>query len=340
MSRRRRRPVRLSARARLVRAALGASFAGLLLFVAEVALRLTGISPAYQADRLGGWRFAANLDDHQILGANEPHDFRVSSNDAGLRTHLPREKTPGVTRIAVMGDSKVFGWGVGDDEGVGEALEQALGPGFEVLNAGQPGYSTTQAAWLFEETVVDWQPDLTIVWQSMHDFNRTLVSDREHLHGGATPTAWARVLLARHSRIYTLLRKQLYTEAERIQLLPQQATNDTARVQRVSDDDRRANFDRIRELSAAWGGELAIGLLPFYRDLSTAPGSTAQPREGQPFATRYAEEHELLLLDVRTCCGPDVDALVFPFDHGHLTAEGNRRVGVAAAPLVAAWLER
>jgi len=50
-----------------------------------------------------------------------------------------------VTRVAVLGDSFVFGSGVRQDEPVTRRLAALLGPSFEVINLGVPGYGTDQA---------------------------------------------------------------------------------------------------------------------------------------------------------------------------------------------------
>jgi lysophospholipase L1-like esterase len=50
-----------------------------------------------------------------------------------------------------------------------------------------------------------------------------------------------------------------------------------------------------------------------------------------PWHREYAAERGVPLLDVRHCCGPDADAMVFPFDKWHLNARGNDAVARAFA---------
>lgn len=322
-------------KSRLARAALGFAFALVVLYLVEVALRIAGFGPAYEAGASGSWRMTPHLDGRPLQGPRDAHSFRVSTNDEGLRTTLPRARTEGVARVAIMGDSTVFGWGVDDGGTVAEGLQAGLDaarPGAaEVLNAGQPGYSTTQVAWLFEEVVADWRPDRTVVLVSMHDANLVLVSDRELLDGGATLAARARVAIVSRSRIYQVLRQSLWPLTDRPMLLPDQHTGEP-RVRRVSDDERTLALDAMRARAAEWGGEVLVGFLPFLADLERGPGD----RPALPWAHAYVAANGGGLVDVRGCCRGR--ALVLPDDPGHLTAAGNRQAGFAAAAPVAASL--
>jgi hypothetical protein len=73
-------------------------------------------------------------------------DGRQCFNSKGLRgtkEHAPRP-APGVLRVALFGESFVYGEEVSDGEEFGSALE-ALDPGIEVLNFGVSGFGTDQA---------------------------------------------------------------------------------------------------------------------------------------------------------------------------------------------------
>jgi lysophospholipase L1-like esterase len=316
---------------------LGCAFAAVLLYLGEVGLRIAGVEPAYRAGASGSWRMTPNLDGRGLRGPRDGHDFKVTTNADGLRTTLTKERTPGVKRVAVMGDSTVFGWGVDDGGALSDGLQAEVAaamPGaVEILNAGQPGYSTTQAAWLFDTVVADYTPDRVIVFIPMHDFNRVLVSDRELLDGGSDARAKARVLLASHSRIYQLLRQQIWPLTDTAMLLPDQDTGEP-RVPRVSDEERARGFDAMRARLATWGGELMVGFLPFHADLVGRGGD----RIGVRWAQEYTSSYGSSVVDVRACChGED---LVLADDRGHLSAEGNRQVGVAVAPYVIRTLSR
>jgi hypothetical protein len=75
----------------------------------------------------------------------EPWQEDLRTNALGFRDVAHGEKAAGVTRIAVLGDSFVFGSGVKQDETLTRRLAARLGPSFEVINLGVPGYGTDQA---------------------------------------------------------------------------------------------------------------------------------------------------------------------------------------------------
>ena len=94
------------------------------------------------------------------------HEVRI--NALGMRDR-PRAsaKRRGVFRILALGDSQLFGWGVGQEESFAPVLERLLavrGPGdFEVLNAGVPGYNTVMEARVFERRAEEVAPDLVLI---------------------------------------------------------------------------------------------------------------------------------------------------------------------------------
>jgi lysophospholipase L1-like esterase len=70
------------------------------------------------------------------------------------------------TRIAVFGDSFVFGWGVGDGETLPARLDQVLDSGssrFHVMNLGIPGYGPGRSALLLRERALDLDPDVILL---------------------------------------------------------------------------------------------------------------------------------------------------------------------------------
>ncbi|MDP2311241.1 MAG: SGNH/GDSL hydrolase family protein [Pseudomonadota bacterium] len=328
-------------RSRLARLVLGLAFACVVLYLGEVGLRIAGVAPAYRSGESASWRMTPNLRASSLRGPRDGHAFIVTTNADGLRTALPKERAPGVMRVAVMGDSTVFGWGVDDGASIADGLQAALQApvdgapprAVEVLNAGQPGYSTTQAAWLFDEVVAAYTPDRVIVFVTMHDFNKVLISDRELLEGGSTTAARVRILLASNSRMYQLLRQSMWVSTEKVMLLPHEDTGEP-RVDRVSDAERARGFDAMRATLATWGGELLIGFLPFHADLVGQGGD----RIGVDWAHAYGKAHDVAVIDARACCGSHSGALVLADDFGHLAAEGNLKVGASMAPAVRASL--
>jgi lysophospholipase L1-like esterase len=300
--------------------------------LAEVGARLSGVTPAYRPDSMGQWRMTPNLNAHRMEGMREAHDFTISTNLDGLRTRLPHARTPDTFRVALMGDSTVFGWGVADSESIAAVAEAEFHrrglTHVEVLNAGQPGYSTGMAGWLFKEALAAYQPDLTIVFVSMHDFNRTLISDIERVRGPRGVRASVRSFSVRNVALYEMLRRKIYPLADRAQVLPHERSEE-GRVPRVSENERVEVLDGMNQHAARWGGRVAVGFLPFYVDLQRDASVPDAGRPGLTRAIEWSRSNDTPVLDLRRCCGPEADSLTFSFDRGHLNARGNRVVGEA-----------
>jgi len=90
----------------------------------------------------------------------------------GLDEYGPRQ--PAVARIACMGDSVTFGYGVGDGEAFPAVLQRLLeerrnGP-VEVVNAGTPGHSSAFGLAVAMRKVPELQPDVAVISYGINDF--------------------------------------------------------------------------------------------------------------------------------------------------------------------------
>lgn len=101
-----------------------------------------------------------------------PGHFAVTVSINAQRFRARREYAPapppGVTRLAVLGDSLAFGWGAEDDESypahLERLLEQRLAPArFEVINAAFPGTCLGEKSAWYEIGVRRFQPALVIL---------------------------------------------------------------------------------------------------------------------------------------------------------------------------------
>ena len=102
----------------------------------------------------------------------------VSINSVGLRgPECALAKPAGTFRIAGLGDSVMFGWGVADEETYLRRFEKALNdapaphPRFEVLNFAVPGYNTALEAAVLERKAMAFQPDLVVIHFVNNDFD-------------------------------------------------------------------------------------------------------------------------------------------------------------------------
>ncbi len=112
---------------------------GMLELIAWIQVR----DDIYTGDTGYFWMLKPNLDRH-IDNGN--HDFHLATNELGLRdASVGDDKTE---RWLFLGCSTTLGWGVESDEVFLEHLEPILeqkGVQVELINGGQPGWSTSQA---------------------------------------------------------------------------------------------------------------------------------------------------------------------------------------------------
>lgn len=78
-------------------------------------------------------------------------------------------------RIALLGDSFMFGEEVPFEDSLGHQLEAALGAEFQVLNFGVPGYGVDQMYLRYEKDVPKWKPDMVILGFIADDLIRSMM---------------------------------------------------------------------------------------------------------------------------------------------------------------------
>ena len=110
----------------------------------------------------------------------------VRTNADGLRTDYSREDFQSYgLRIACLGDSFTFGWGVSDGEDYPAQLEALLRkarptPDVAVLNAGVLGYSPLLEKQLFENVVVHYKPNVVLLMVDPTDIGNDLAYGLEY----------------------------------------------------------------------------------------------------------------------------------------------------------------
>jgi lysophospholipase L1-like esterase len=165
---------------------LGICFALLLL---EALCRVFLYYHAQYIDRLRyhtarNWGGELSLFDILQPSANEQRVFELAPgargrfagqplevNGSGFRDRTrAKSKPPGIVRIAVLGDSIAFGWGVPPENRYTDVLERLLnadsptsGVRVECLNFAVPGYNTVMELATLRDCVLDYSPDVLLV---------------------------------------------------------------------------------------------------------------------------------------------------------------------------------
>lgn len=143
----------------------------LAVFVLETFFKFAGIGEQefLQPDKqLGSRHIPGKLVTWRMEGYS--HD-RLSST--GLRdSEHPVNKPPGITRIALLGDSSTEGMQVPLSETYGKVMERLLnehGQKYEVINFACSGYSTGQQLLQYERDVRRYHPDIVLLLYNRGD---------------------------------------------------------------------------------------------------------------------------------------------------------------------------
>lgn len=155
------------------------------LFILETALRLTGVNPHPR-----GFDFTVNraldfpeifLKDKDLLWRLRSGQTAVSEFFEGRTYHINQQGFRGDDflpektglRIAVLGNSCAFGWGVNDPDTFAERLRrrliQAGLPTVDVYNFSVPGYTSFQGVRNFRTCVIPYKPDIVVVTFAWND---------------------------------------------------------------------------------------------------------------------------------------------------------------------------
>ena len=116
-------------------------------------------------DRIGqydpklGWVLQA---DSRTTHRSWEFEYTLSTNSRGLRDdETPYERTAGLDRLVLLGDSFAMGYGVERAHSLEKRLEQLLDA--EVVNLAVPGYGTDQALLAYESEGRKYHPDVVLL---------------------------------------------------------------------------------------------------------------------------------------------------------------------------------
>ncbi len=130
--------------------------------------------------------------------------MQVRTNSLGMRGGEPAPADPSLFRIAALGDSFTFGFGVAEEETYPAVLERILNGSssardrrFEVLNLGVVGYNTIDEAVVLEHRALPLDPRVVLLGYVLNDPES---DPRQSLHRHFDPPSWWR-----HSHALRLL---------------------------------------------------------------------------------------------------------------------------------------
>lgn len=293
-----------------------------LLAGGEVAVRVSGW-PAVNPDRPFEhnevyWIAEPDLEDQAFPHREMNTSFPVSTDHRGLRAPLHEEEKPaGTLRVLFLGCSTTFGWGVADEETyparVEALLHEAGRTDVEVINGGQPGYTSFQGLWFWREVARTYRPDLVFFGYVVQDARKAAYTDRSQ----ALLQADARFLkdnLFYHSRMYLGLRQVI--DARRV-VSKERAEGGSEGAYRVPPEDYVANIRELHRLVGAEGARLVFFGFPLEREGYT--------RDHRRLLRAAAEELSVPNLDLQAEMESlsRQSVLYFEQDRGHANREGH-----------------
>jgi lysophospholipase L1-like esterase len=259
------------------------------------------------------------------------YTHRVRVNALGLRGAEVGDKQPGEARVLVLGDSLVYGQGVGDDYTMPAALQRSLArrqPGrtWSVVNAGHRAYDTRQELALLEELGPRVAPDVVVLCWFWNDFQeRDIAQTYARLQGrgelafdtankleGLDWLAWQAKQLVRSSAFVMVLHD--FLRSRDLGLSPEDVQQGLQRL--------HGYLERMQGLSAGWRFDLVVALVP---DANVMNGNQETVELGRR-AGEVAQRLGIRLVDLQ----PAIEAQfrkskkmpVVPFD-GHYDEAGN-----------------
>lgn len=211
-------------------------------------------------------------------------------NDAGFRDRAhQRAKPPATFRVAVLGDSLSFGYGVALEATFARQLEARLAsvggvPRYEVLNLGVSGYNPFTEGELLREVGLAYAPDLVLVQFCVNDLNdptmhfdtSTMLAlgtipaeafpDPTQRARGAVQATGVGPRVCRWSRLCELLVEALGPGPEGAALVAALAPHEDPSPDEMAWLERQ--YARMASATRARGGELVVVVFPYATQLA------------------------------------------------------------------------
>lgn len=238
------------------------------------------------------------------------HGILIKTNALGMRDHeYPLQHPPGVVRIAIIGDSVVFGGDMPLEQTFPKLLEAQLnrqaGERYEVMSFADVGYNSAQEEIVLKEKVLKTAPDVVLLGFCLNDDTYTdgLAELTRELHPAALG-----------SRLHSKLLSYLLFRRERRNFA---SGTDFSQVAHL--------FAALGALGRRQGFRPLILIFPYrYHDIES------YPFKGKHAAVRAAAEKNgvawIDFMDVFSSLSADERQQLFTPDGVHFTPLGMQRV--------------
>lgn len=247
-------------------------------------------------------------------------DGGVPLNEYGFRRTWPMslKKPKGMLRVITTGDSQTMGAGLEAHGTYSAHAEKALGPGWEVLNAGISGYRSLNVYRLLQKRLGFFEPDVVVVDCMPFDSPRDdgpLVGPKVR-----TGTQKLRALLFESATYHTMELLLDKLRPNRPRWLDEQVPNPRIREEGLG------NHDLIVKWGEQYGVQIVFMEYPVMNEHRNEIGCHTLPGE-LPEGIPVAPTCQALIAAWKS----GIQARELFQDHNHLTALGSKVVGEALA---------
>ncbi len=306
----------------------------LLVIVAgiEFALRSVGwpqVTAAFEHNE-PFWTVDPDLRRKSFPHKEEKTHFSVSTNRDGLRFPLHEiDKPEGIIRLMTLGCSTTFGWGVDNEMSYPAQLEERIHEsGFselEVINAGQPGYTSFQGMWLWDRILRDYVPDIVLVGYVVQDARKASYTDQSQAILQGDHRYLKNHFLYR-SKMYLALRSMLGHFQIRAK---ERKSQDEGGIHRVPTENFAANITKIVKEIQSVGAQPVLFGFPLEREGYTKEHRSVMRATAASLGVKHLDLQSKMEQASRE------DILYFERDRGHANAKGNTKIAHWVADFLA-----